>query len=78
MLFIFSDSSVVEFINETFRMLLDLIDDKSCSGAGRDCALDLVVKFVDRANGCNWPTKFIISGSFQSSHNSCICSSMDM
>lgn len=43
-------------------MLLNLIDDKSCSGIGRDCCLDLVVKFVDRANGCNWTTKFILSG----------------
>ncbi|CAF3735363.1 unnamed protein product [Adineta steineri] len=56
------DKPVIEFINETFRMLLDLIDDKSCSGIGRDCCLDLIVKFVDRANGCNWTNKFIISG----------------
>src|ERR1700733_11599648 len=40
------DKSVIEFINETFRMLLDLIDDKTCSGIGRDCCLELVVKFV--------------------------------
>ena len=44
-------------------MLLNLIDDKACSGIGRDCCLDLVVKFVDRANGCNWTSKFILSGS---------------
>jgi hypothetical protein len=44
-------------------MILDLIDDKNCSGIGRDCCLDLIVKFVDRANGCNWTTKFIITGS---------------
>ena len=56
------DKSVIEFINEIFRMLHDLIDDKTCSGIGRDCCLDLVVKFVDRANGCNWTSKFIISG----------------
>jgi len=56
------DPSVIEFINEVFRMLLDLIDDKTCPGIGRDCCLDLVVKFVDRANGCNWITKFILSG----------------
>jgi hypothetical protein len=43
-------------------MILDLIDDKNCSGIGRDCCLDLIVKFVDRANGCNWTTKFIITG----------------
>jgi hypothetical protein len=43
-------------------MILDLIDDKACSGIGRDCCLDLIVKFVDRANGCNWTSKFIISG----------------
>lgn len=43
-------------------MLLDLIDNKACSGVGRDCCLDLIVKFVDRANGCNWTSKFIISG----------------
>lgn len=66
---IFSGPPVVEFINETFRMLLDLIDDKSCPGIGRDCALDLVVKFVDRANGCDWTTKFIMSGLFISSTN---------
>ncbi|UJR26868.1 hypothetical protein I4U23_008179 [Adineta vaga] len=56
------DQFVIEFINEVFRMLLDLIDDKACSGIGRDCCLDLIVKFVDRANGCNWTSKFIISG----------------
>lgn len=43
-------------------MLLDLIDDKTCPGVGRDCCLDLIVKFVDRAQGCNWTNKFIISG----------------
>jgi hypothetical protein len=52
----------VEFINNIFRMLIELIDDKTCSGIGRDCCLDLVVKFVDRANGCNWISKFIVSG----------------
>jgi hypothetical protein len=46
-------------------MLLDLIDDKSCSGFGRDCCLDLIVKFVDRANGCDWTSKFIVSGNFE-------------
>ncbi|CAF1354600.1 unnamed protein product [Rotaria sordida] len=56
------DPYVLEFINETFRMLLDLIDDKTCSGIGRDCCLDLIVKFVDRTNGCNWTSKFILSG----------------
>jgi hypothetical protein len=50
-------------------MLLDLIDDKSCSGFGRDCCLDLIVKFVDRANGCNWTSKFIISGNSNSTIN---------
>lgn len=53
---------MTEFINEIFRMLLNLIDDRSCPGVGRDCCLDLIVKFVDRANGCNWTTKFILSG----------------
>ena len=43
-------------------MLNQLIDDKTCSAIGRDCCLDLVVKFVDRANGCNWTSKFIVSG----------------
>lgn len=43
-------------------MFNELIDDKTCSGVGRDCCLDLVVKFVDRANGCNWTSKFILSG----------------
>jgi hypothetical protein len=43
-------------------MLNGLIDDKTCFGIGRDCCLDLVVKFVDRANGCNWTSKFIVSG----------------
>ncbi|CAF0748495.1 unnamed protein product [Adineta ricciae] len=56
------DQSVIEFINNTFRMLIGLIDDKTCSGIGRDCCLDLVVKFVDRANGCNWVNKFVVSG----------------
>jgi hypothetical protein len=56
------DKFVIEFINEIFRMLLDLIDDKTCPGIGRDCCLDLIVKFVDRANGCDWTNKFIISG----------------
>ncbi|CAF0734157.1 unnamed protein product [Adineta ricciae] len=56
------DQPVIEIINEIFRMLLDLIDNKACSGVGRDCCLDLIVKFVDRANGCNWTSKFIISG----------------
>ncbi|CAF1543404.1 unnamed protein product [Rotaria magnacalcarata] len=56
------DPFVTEFINEIFRMLLNLIDDRACSGVGRDCCLDLVLKFVDRASGCNWTTKFILSG----------------
>ncbi|CAF2646097.1 unnamed protein product [Rotaria sp. Silwood2] len=56
------DPYVTEYINETFRMLLNLIDDKTCSGIGRDCCLDLIVKFVDRASGCNWTSKFILSG----------------
>ena len=43
-------------------MLNELVDDKTCSGIGRDCCLDLIVKFVDRANGCNWTSKFIVSG----------------
>jgi len=43
-------------------MLNELIDNKTCSGIGRDCCLDLLVKFVDRANGCNWTSKFIVSG----------------
>lgn len=54
---------MIEFINETFRMLNGLIDDRNCSGIGRDCCLDLVVKFVDRGNGCNWINKFVVSGS---------------
>jgi hypothetical protein len=53
---------VIEFINHTFRILNELIDDKACSGIGRDCCLDIFVKFVDRANGCNWTSKFIVSG----------------
>ena len=57
-----TDSTVMEFINNIFRMLAELIDDKTCSGVGRDCCLDLVVKFVDRANGCNWTNKFILTG----------------
>ncbi|CAF0903987.1 unnamed protein product [Rotaria sp. Silwood1] len=56
------DPYVTEFINETFRMLLDLIDDKTCSGIGRDCCLDLIVKYVDKASGCDWTSKFILSG----------------
>jgi hypothetical protein len=52
----------LELIDEVFRMLNDLIDEKSCSAIGRDCCLDLVVKFVDRAAGCNWTSKFILSG----------------
>jgi len=43
-------------------MLNELIDNKTCSGIGRDCCFDLIVKFVDRANGCNWTSKFIVSG----------------
>ena len=43
-------------------MFNELIDDKTCSAIGRDCCLDLVIKFVDRANGCNWTSKFIVSG----------------
>ncbi|CAF3590275.1 unnamed protein product [Rotaria sp. Silwood1] len=56
------DQSVIEFINNIFRLLNELIDDKTCSAIGRDCCLDLVAKFVDRANGCNWISKFIVSG----------------
>ncbi len=56
---------MIEFINTIFRMLNELIDDKKCSGIGRDCCLDLVVKFVDRANGCNWTSKFIVSGIYR-------------
>ncbi|CAF4439319.1 unnamed protein product, partial [Rotaria sp. Silwood2] len=56
------DQSVIEFINNIFRMLNELIDDKTSSAIGRDCCFDLVAKFVDRANGCNWISKFIVSG----------------
>ena len=43
-------------------MLNELLDGKTCSGIGRDCCLDLLVKFVDRANGCNGTSRFIASG----------------
>ena len=56
------DRPVLDFIDEMFRMFNQVIDDKTCSGIGRDACLDLVVKFVDRANGCNWLNKFIVSG----------------
>ncbi|CAF3365913.1 unnamed protein product [Rotaria socialis] len=56
------DQPVIEFINNIFRMLVEFIDDKTCPAIGRDCCLDLVAKFVDRANGCNWTSKFIVSG----------------
>ncbi|CAF4002723.1 unnamed protein product [Rotaria magnacalcarata] len=56
------DQPVIEFINNIFRTLVEFIDDKTCPAIGRDCCLDLVAKFVDRANGCNWTSKFIVSG----------------
>lgn len=59
------DRSTIDFITAIFRMLNELIDDKTCSDIGRDCCLDLVVKFVDRENGCNWIGKFIVSGTHQ-------------
>jgi hypothetical protein len=56
------DRFVADFIDQIFRMFNDLIDDKTCSAIGRDCCLDLIVKFVDRAHGCYWTSKFILSG----------------
>lgn len=53
-------------------MLNELIDNKTCSGIGRDCCLDLIVKFVDRANGCNWTSKFIVSGIVFKSNAFCL------
>ncbi|CAF0892146.1 unnamed protein product [Didymodactylos carnosus] len=46
------EPQVVTFIDEVFRILCSLIDDKACPAVGRDNCLDLVVKFVDRMNGC--------------------------
>ncbi|CAF0902489.1 unnamed protein product, partial [Didymodactylos carnosus] len=56
------EPQVLAFIDDVFRMLCNLIDDKAYSGISRDNCLDLIVKFIDRANGCNWTTKFILSG----------------
>ena len=39
-----------------------LIMDPKCSGHGRDNCIDLCLKFVDRANGCGWTTRFIVFG----------------
>ncbi|CAF3743238.1 unnamed protein product, partial [Rotaria sp. Silwood1] len=54
--------SINEFVDNIFRMFNQLIDNKTCSAIGRDCCLDLITKFIDRANGCNWINKFIVSG----------------
>jgi hypothetical protein len=49
-------------------MLNELLDDKICSGIGRDCCLDIFIKFIDRSNGCNWTNKFIVSGIYIKSY----------
>lgn len=39
-----------------------LIMDPKCSGFGRDNCIDLCLKFVDRAQGCGWTSRFIVFG----------------
>jgi hypothetical protein len=53
---------VQEYIDEIFRSIVLLIMDPKCSGYGRDNCIDLCLKFVDRANGCGWTTRFIVFG----------------
>jgi hypothetical protein len=53
---------VQEYIDEIFRAIVMLIMDTKCSGYGRDNCIDLCMKFVDRAHGCGWTTRFIVFG----------------
>lgn len=36
--------------------------DPKCCGYGRDNCIDLCLKFVDRAQGCGWTSRFIVFG----------------
>lgn len=53
---------VQTYIDEIFRAIVMLIMDPACSGYGRDNCIDLCLKFVDRANGCGWTSRFIVFG----------------
>jgi hypothetical protein len=53
---------VQEYIDEIFRAIVMLIMDPKCSGYGRDNCIDLCLKFVDRAQGCGWTTRFMVFG----------------
>ena len=53
---------VQDYIDEIFRSIVMLIMEPKCSGFGRDNCIDLCLKFVDRANGCGWTTKYTVFG----------------
>jgi hypothetical protein len=53
---------VQDYIDEIFRSIVMLIMDPKCSGYGRDNCIDLCLKFVDRAQGCGWTTRFVVFG----------------
>ncbi|RMZ96061.1 hypothetical protein BpHYR1_001189 [Brachionus plicatilis] len=53
---------VQEYIDEIFRNVIMLIMEPKCSGYGRDNCIDLCLKFVDRAQGCGWTSRFIVFG----------------
>ena len=53
---------VQDYIDEIFRSIIMLIMEPSCSGYGRDNCIDLCLKFVDRANGCGWTSRFVVFG----------------
>lgn len=58
----FTAKEVETFINEIFRSLISLFIDPTCSGSGRDNAIDLCLKNFDNASGCGWTSRFIILG----------------
>lgn len=58
----FKAREVLGYIDEIFRLIVMLIMEPKCSGYGRDNCIDLCLKFVDRANGCGWTTKYIVFG----------------
>ena len=46
-------------MNEVFPALIKMLGFVKVSMYGRDNAMELIIKFVTRKEGCGWPIKFI-------------------
>ena len=57
--FSFSDEDGKKLLDEVFPALIKMLGFVKVSMYGRDNAMELIIKFVTRAEGAGWSIKFI-------------------